>query len=98
MTSRGIGDRPRLTNLQRRRSSAIRPRTRRIVLEAGPLEVPVHLVEALAPGEVVRGPAIIELPGSTLLLRPAFWAGADRAGNLLAFRSERREIADLLTR
>ncbi len=73
-------------------------RRRRIWLDSGAVDVPVHVMAEMARGHIVEGPAIVELPGSTLVLRPAFSAGIDRAGNLLAFLTSRREFAVRLSR
>ncbi len=42
--------------------------------------------EHLAPGELVRGPAIVEEYGSTVPIHPGFAARADRYGNLVVTR------------
>lgn len=46
------------------------PRTRRPIYLGGWTEVPVHDLEALAPGQVLEGPGIVEAPTTTVLLRP----------------------------
>jgi N-methylhydantoinase A len=56
--------------------------TRRAHLDGEWLDLPVH-----GPGATVTGPAIVELPGSTCLVRPG-WAGApDVAGTLVLERT-----------
>jgi N-methylhydantoinase A len=56
--------------------------TRRAFLDGGWLNVPVH-----GPGSPVVGPAIVELPGATCLVRPG-WAGEpDAAGTLVLERT-----------
>jgi N-methylhydantoinase A len=56
--------------------------TRRAHLDGEWLDLPVH-----APGSAVSGPAIVDLPGSTCLVRPG-WAGApDAAGTLVLERT-----------
>ncbi len=56
--------------------------TRRAFLDGGWLNVPVH-----GPGSPVVGPAIVELPGATCLVRPR-WAGEpDAAGTLVLERT-----------
>ena len=97
MTSRGIVDKPPPIDVDRPVQVKDKPRRRRIWLDAGALEVPVHIMMLLARGEIVEGPAIIELPGSTLVLRPGFSAGIDRAGNLLAFLTARGEFVERLS-
>ncbi|QXJ25372.1 hydantoinase/oxoprolinase family protein [Actinomadura graeca] len=46
----------------------------------------VYRRDALAPGDVVEGPAVIEEFGSTLPLHPGFRAGCDGLGNLVVTR------------
>jgi N-methylhydantoinase A len=98
MTSRGIVDRPPTAEVERTAKVATRPIRRRIWLESGAVDVPVYIMTRMARGEIIEGPAIVELPGSTLLLRPAFSAGIDSGGNLLAFVTQRRDFAELLAR
>jgi N-methylhydantoinase A len=58
------------------------PGTRRACLDGNWLDLPVH-----GPGFAVVGPAIVELPGSTCLVRPG-WAGRpDGAGTLVLERT-----------
>jgi N-methylhydantoinase A len=54
--------------------------TRRIRLEAGTVEAPVHRFEALAPGQVLRGPGIVESSTTTILLLPGDTATMDARG------------------
>jgi N-methylhydantoinase A len=49
--------------------SPLRPRTRRQVYLGRWQRVPIFDLEALAPGQTVHGPAIIEAPTTTVLLR-----------------------------
>jgi N-methylhydantoinase A len=53
----------------RRRARSTSPRSRRAFVDGDWLDVPVH-----GPGSAVAGPAIVELPGATCLVRPG-WAG-----------------------
>ena len=58
------------------------PSSRRAHLDGGWLDLPVH-----GPGSAVTGPAIVELPGSTCLVR-AGWSGEpDAAGTLVLERT-----------
>jgi N-methylhydantoinase A len=58
------------------------PSSRRAHLDGGWLDLPVH-----GPGSAVTGPAIVELPGSTCLVR-AGWSGEpDNAGTLVLERT-----------
>jgi N-methylhydantoinase A len=58
------------------------PSDRRAYLDGEWLDLPVH-----ASGSAVSGPAIVELPGSTCLVRPG-WAGKpDAAGSLVLERT-----------
>lgn len=51
-------------------------------------EVPVFLENALLPGDVVRGPCIVDQSDSTLVLRSGWTATLDGGGNFLLARSE----------
>jgi N-methylhydantoinase A len=53
-------------------------------------ETPLFARERLAPGDVLRGPVVIEEYGSTLPLHPGFTATADALGNLVVTRDEGR--------
>ncbi len=53
---------------------------RRIVLEGGPVAAPVFDFEALAPGQALAGPAIVESATTTVLLRPGETAVMDASG------------------
>jgi N-methylhydantoinase A len=56
--------------------------SRRAFVDGEWLELPVH-----GPGSAVTGPAIVELPGATCLVRPG-WAGEpDAAGTLVLERT-----------
>jgi N-methylhydantoinase A len=46
------------------------PRTRRRVFLEGWREVPVYDLDAVAPGQALTGPAIVEAATTTALLRP----------------------------
>jgi N-methylhydantoinase A len=96
LTARGVVDKPALAGSRTLTGEVHHARRRRIWLEGGAVEVAVIDVTRLGFGEIVTGPAIVELPGSTLVLRPGFQAGIDRAGNLLAFRADRRSFAERL--
>jgi N-methylhydantoinase A len=45
--------------------------------------VPVHRREHLAPGQVLRGPAIVEQPDTTVVVPPGHVAHVDTHGNLI---------------
>ncbi len=62
---------------------------RRIVLSA-PLIVPVYKFIALSAGQALSGPALIDSPGTTILLRPDDSASLDERG-WLSLRSARCE-------
>jgi N-methylhydantoinase A len=53
---------------------------------AGRRDTPVFRRGDLRPGDVVRGPAVVEEYGSTLPVHPGFTAGADGRGNLVVRR------------
>jgi N-methylhydantoinase A len=46
------------------------PRTRRRIYLGGWIEAPIHDLDALAPGHVLEGPAVVEAATTTVLLRP----------------------------
>ncbi|REE99633.1 hydantoinase/oxoprolinase family protein [Thermomonospora umbrina] len=50
-------------------------------------ETPIYRRELLAPGDVLRGPAVIEEFGSTVPLHPGFAARTDSYGNLVVTRA-----------
>jgi N-methylhydantoinase A len=56
--------------------------SRRAHVDGGWLDLPVH-----GPGSAVSGPAIVELPGSTCLVRPGWSGEPDDAGTLVLERS-----------
>jgi N-methylhydantoinase A len=58
------------------------PSSHRAHLDGGWLDLPVH-----GPGSAVSGPAIVELPGSTCLVRPGWSGEPDDAGTLVLERS-----------
>jgi N-methylhydantoinase A len=66
----------------RREPRTTEPGRRRAYVDGDWLDLPVH-----GPGSAVAGPAIVELPGSTCLVRPG-WAGEpDDAGTLVLERT-----------
>ncbi|NUR90620.1 MAG: hydantoinase/oxoprolinase family protein [Nonomuraea sp.] len=76
----GIGP---ITRPAIRRFEAVeRPISRRTVHFEEDVEAPIHQREALAPGTVVEGPAVIEEYGSTTPIHPGFTAKVDEYGNL----------------
>jgi N-methylhydantoinase A len=82
VTRRLVATLPRERPLLRGRRSSTRLSARRAYLDGDRLDLPVH-----GPGTAATGPAIVELPGSTCLVRPG-WAGApDDAGTLVLERT-----------
>jgi N-methylhydantoinase A len=85
----GIGPirRPRLATLAAGDGDAGRAVTghRRVVFgrAAGPVDAPIYWRPALAAGDEVTGPAIIEEYGATIPVHPGFVARMDGFGNLL---------------
>ncbi len=76
-----IGRLPATLGAQRAAGATATPlTTRRIRLEAGETEVPVFGFEALAPGQALRGPAIVESATTTVLLLPGDTARMDGRG------------------
>jgi len=62
-------------------------RSRRIHLEDGWHNVPVHRREALRPDAVISGPALIEEDYATLLIEPGWQLSPLTDGSLLARRT-----------
>ncbi len=82
VTRRLLAILPRERPPLRGHQSSTRPSGRRAYLDGDWLDLPVH-----GPGPAVAGPAIVELPGSTCLVRPG-WAGEpDDAGTLVLERT-----------
>ena len=76
-----IGRLPATASATRAAGSAATPQaSRRIRLEAGEAEVPVFGFEALAPGQALRGPAIVDSATTTVLLLPGDTARMDGRG------------------
>ncbi|HEY0438989.1 MAG TPA: hydantoinase/oxoprolinase family protein [Xanthobacteraceae bacterium] len=94
LTSTGLTDKTALPALAAVSGEARPVGTRTIWTEANPrTEAPVYALSDLPFGQIIHGPAIVELPGSTLVLLAGFDAGVDSAGNLLAFLATRQEFA-----
>jgi N-methylhydantoinase A len=96
LTSIGMLERRGRQQFAKQSARADAPARRRIWLEGGPVEVPVRLLADIHLGQVIAGPAVVEAPGSTLILLPGFEAGVDLRGNLLAYLTSRRDFADRL--
>jgi N-methylhydantoinase A len=62
-------------------------RTRAAHFDGAWTEVPVRRRDELRPGDAWRGPAIVEFPESTCVVRPGWRASADDAGAVLLERS-----------
>ena len=85
----GRVDKTELAPLEPRRTGAPTPRARRPVLldaAAGWIECPIFERSGLAPGDLVRGPAIVEDHGSSFVLREGHELAVDRVGNLMVQR------------
>ncbi len=93
VSSVGIAPKPPLPAQSRGDAAPVPVGTRRIATDAGHADVPVYLPSGWGRGRTVAGPCVVELPASTLVLLSGFEAGLDASGNLLAFRSDRREFA-----
>ena len=61
------------------RAATVRP-----VYFGGWCETPIHQRQALEPGMVIDGPAIVEQPDTTIVIEPGMHARVDAYGNLLA--------------
>jgi N-methylhydantoinase A len=73
-----LPDPPQEPALPKRAQAA--PRTQRRVYLAGWQEVPIFDFDTLAPGQTIAGPAVIEAPTTTVLLRPGDLAQASAIG------------------
>ena len=63
-------------------------RERRVVrFDGRAVECPIYARERLAPGDIVRGPAVIEEYGATTVVFPALVAQIDHLGNVLLTRA-----------
>jgi N-methylhydantoinase A len=67
-------------------SRAAAPGSRPVFFDEELLATPILQRPALAPGDVVAGPAVIEEYGSTVPLHPGFTASVDPLGNLVISR------------
>jgi N-methylhydantoinase A len=63
---------------------------RSVWFEAAYLDTPVYWRAALAPGDVVPGPAIVEEFGSTVPVHPGFVGRVDNLGNVIVTREAAR--------
>jgi N-methylhydantoinase A len=90
----GVGPirRPRLREAEPGDGDPRRARTgsRPVCFDAaeGWRDTPVYARAALAPGDAIAGPAVVEEYGSTLPLHPGFRAEVDRLGNLVVTREQ----------
>ena len=76
-----VGELPRHAAAARPGAGAAGPAgQRRISLDGTAALVPVHRFESLAPDQAVAGPAIIESPTTTILLRPGDAGRMDARG------------------
>jgi N-methylhydantoinase A len=98
LTAVGTAEKPSLPVHADVAADAPSARRRRVFIEGDAVEVPVHTPAGWPRGHVIAGPAIIELPASTLVLLSGFEAGIDRNGNLLAYLSSRRDFAERIAR
>jgi N-methylhydantoinase A len=80
----GLTEKPRLPALEPGGRAASGPRGRRpVVFEGARLETPVFHRDALALGETLDGPAIIEEPGSSTVVPPGWTARLEPRGCLI---------------
>ncbi len=64
------------------------PRGRRSVfLRGNPVEVPVYERRALAPGQTIEGPVIVEERETTVFVLPGWALNTDESGSLIALRN-----------
>lgn len=86
---RAIG-RSRKPNLARRKlgarapaQAARKPDRPAYWQESGRLPTPIYLGTALVPGNEVAGPAVVEFPSATVVVRPRQYAQVDEFGNII---------------
>jgi N-methylhydantoinase A len=66
-----------------------KPFAKRTVYFGGkPLETAIYQRDTMEPGQVIRGPAIVEQLDSTVVVPPTFMAECDPYGNLIMNRKE----------
>ncbi|MCV2393966.1 hydantoinase/oxoprolinase family protein [Actinotalea sp. M2MS4P-6] len=61
---------------------------RRLLLDVGEVDAQVHDRTAMGPGSVVTGPAVVEMPEATCLVRPGWRGVVDDVGTLVLSRAE----------
>jgi N-methylhydantoinase A len=84
---RVVGTMPSVTLPRLAEAAAGAPFGRRMLhLECGPREAACWRRAALAPGQVVTGPAVVEQEDTTTVLLPGWRANVDAVGNLVARR------------
>jgi N-methylhydantoinase A len=89
LTAAGRLNKPSLARLDAGGAGAPEPRAvRRVYLEGGFVECPIHDREALAAGVAIEGPAIVEERDSTTLVYPGYSLTADGWGNLVLAATE----------
>ena len=93
----GIGPiaRPKLRELPPGDGQSTRALTgmRTVVFADAPHECAVYARERIAPGDVVRGPTIVEEYGATTVVYPGQRIEADRFGNLVLTKDAERDCA-----
>jgi N-methylhydantoinase A len=62
--------------------------TRPVLFDAEPLATPVYRRDALRPGPVIDGPALVEEPGAATLVPPGFSLRCHPGGALILTRAE----------
>ena len=82
----------RLPKEARRRRAGVRPAAERVRVWHGArsLAAQAWRRESLAPGQALRGPAIVSDDGATLWLAPGWQARAHASGALVVTRAARR--------
>ena len=84
----GVGAKPRLPEFSAagRALADARVGQRRVAFNGAFMETPVYDRVKLPPEATLEGPALVEEPGTTTVVPPAFRARADRHGNLILER------------
>ncbi len=86
-----FGKLPGLKLQARKSGEEVQPKpfvNRTVYFGGQPLETAIYQRDTLQPGQVVRGPAIVEQLDSTVVVTPTFTAECDPYGNLIMNRKE----------
>lgn len=99
LTAEGMTEKPRFKSLPRRgrEATAALIERRQVFFDPTPTLTPVYDGVRLEYGNCLEGPAIIELPTTSIVISPAFQAQVDEYGNFLLLQAG-ASLDDLLAR